>query len=293
MLGCNGRGIVLATLWGRELARHAAGVAAREFVLPPSVPKRLWLHPVARPLVTGLIKYYALRDAIEDRRLEKTWPASHEGLRPAGRSAGHARLVLGGDGRARPGGSRVRRQRDGGDGRDRRGLYRALGGAASCRARPPGTAARRTTSRVWGASGRNNGQVVAALKHEPHEIEERFGKERGAALIRAIGGGPDLVLGLIARYAHRVRGAALGHPDGGAFGREPRRPEAAGRDLERARRAAAAAVARRDGGGERHRLLSRRLSRSARQRHQSAGLCARAGARRDRVGRRDPAEGGG
>ena len=35
----------------------------------------------------------------------------------------------------------------------------------------------------WGASGRNNGQVVAALKHEPHEVEERFGKERGAALI--------------------------------------------------------------------------------------------------------------
>jgi glycine/D-amino acid oxidase-like deaminating enzyme len=52
----------------------------------------------------------------------------------------------------------------------------------------------------WGASGRNNGQVVAALKHEPHEIEQRFGKERGAALIRAIGEGPDLVLGLIRRY---------------------------------------------------------------------------------------------
>jgi glycine/D-amino acid oxidase-like deaminating enzyme len=52
----------------------------------------------------------------------------------------------------------------------------------------------------WGASGRNNGQVVAALKHEPHEIEQRFGQERGAALIRAIGYGPDLVLGLIARY---------------------------------------------------------------------------------------------
>jgi len=46
------------------------------FVLPPSTPKRLWLHPVARPLVSGLIKYYALRDAIEDRRLERTRPAS-------------------------------------------------------------------------------------------------------------------------------------------------------------------------------------------------------------------------
>src|SRR5262249_55625947 len=53
----------------------------------------------------------------------------------------------------------------------------------------------------WGASGRNNGQVVAALKHEPHEIEARFGAERGARLIRAIGEGPDLVLGLVQRYA--------------------------------------------------------------------------------------------
>lgn len=52
----------------------------------------------------------------------------------------------------------------------------------------------------WGASGRNNGQVVAALKHEPHEIEERFGKERGGELIRTIGEGPDLVFGLIERY---------------------------------------------------------------------------------------------
>ncbi|MCC7426306.1 MAG: FAD-binding oxidoreductase [Alphaproteobacteria bacterium] len=52
----------------------------------------------------------------------------------------------------------------------------------------------------WGASGRNNGQVVAALKHEPHEIEARFGKERGSELIRVVGGGPDLVFGLIERY---------------------------------------------------------------------------------------------
>jgi glycine/D-amino acid oxidase-like deaminating enzyme len=58
----------------------------------------------------------------------------------------------------------------------------------------------------WGASGRNNGQVVAALKHEPHEIEQRFGQERGSALIRAIGDGPDLVLGLIAH--HRIECAA-------------------------------------------------------------------------------------
>ena len=71
MLGCNGRGIVLGTLWGRELARHAAGAPAGELVLPPSPPRRLWFHPVARPLVSTLIRWYALRDALETRRLER------------------------------------------------------------------------------------------------------------------------------------------------------------------------------------------------------------------------------
>lgn len=52
----------------------------------------------------------------------------------------------------------------------------------------------------WGASGRNNGQVVAALKHEPHEVEATFGVDRGGRLIEAIGGGPDLVFGIIDRY---------------------------------------------------------------------------------------------
>lgn len=52
----------------------------------------------------------------------------------------------------------------------------------------------------WGASGRNNGQVVAALKHEPHEIEQRFGQERGSRLIQAIGNAPQLVFDLIEKY---------------------------------------------------------------------------------------------
>ncbi len=52
----------------------------------------------------------------------------------------------------------------------------------------------------WGASGRNNGQVVAALKHEPHEIEKAFGEERGRQLIDAIGNAPNMVFGLIEKY---------------------------------------------------------------------------------------------
>ena len=76
MLGCNGRGVALATIYGRELARHANGAPTSDFVLPKSPANRVWLYPVARPLVTALIKYYALRDAIEVRRLERSRPAA-------------------------------------------------------------------------------------------------------------------------------------------------------------------------------------------------------------------------
>jgi glycine/D-amino acid oxidase-like deaminating enzyme len=76
MLGCNGRGVALATIYGRELARHANGAPTSDFVLPKSPAKRIWLYPVARPLVSALIKYYALRDAIEVRHLERSRTAA-------------------------------------------------------------------------------------------------------------------------------------------------------------------------------------------------------------------------
>jgi glycine/D-amino acid oxidase-like deaminating enzyme len=72
MLGCNGRGVALGTIYGRELARHAAGAPASDFVLPKSPPRRIFLHGLVRALVPALIKYSALRDAIEIRRLERS-----------------------------------------------------------------------------------------------------------------------------------------------------------------------------------------------------------------------------
>lgn len=74
MIGCNGRGVALATIYGRELARHALGAPESDFVLPPTPAKRMRLFPVARPLVTALINWYALRDGIEVRRLLKSRP---------------------------------------------------------------------------------------------------------------------------------------------------------------------------------------------------------------------------
>jgi len=76
MLGCNGRGVALATIYGRELARYARGTPAADFVLPPDAPRRIFAHGLVEPFVSGLIRYYALRDAAEIRRLERDNPAS-------------------------------------------------------------------------------------------------------------------------------------------------------------------------------------------------------------------------
>lgn len=54
----------------------------------------------------------------------------------------------------------------------------------------------------WGASGRNGGQVNPSLKHDPDEVEQMLGPERGARLNQAIHESADLVFGLIER--HRI-----------------------------------------------------------------------------------------
>ena len=52
----------------------------------------------------------------------------------------------------------------------------------------------------WGASGRNGGQVIPGLKYDPPEILEKYGPDRGAALVDFIGGAPSLVFDLIAKH---------------------------------------------------------------------------------------------
>ena len=52
----------------------------------------------------------------------------------------------------------------------------------------------------WGASGRNGGQVIPGLKHDPDWIERRFGAEVGGRMIRLSGGAADLVFDLIDRH---------------------------------------------------------------------------------------------
>jgi len=52
-----------------------------------------------------------------------------------------------------------------------------------------------------GASGRNGGQVIPGLKHDPDDLVARYGRERGEALVRLSGGAADRVFALIAKYS--------------------------------------------------------------------------------------------
>ncbi|MGE0749732.1 MAG: NAD(P)/FAD-dependent oxidoreductase [Variibacter sp.] len=70
-LGFSGRGIALATLFGRELARHALGTPESDLVLPFMPPEPIRVKPFSRPLVGGLINLYRVLDGIDDRRLQR------------------------------------------------------------------------------------------------------------------------------------------------------------------------------------------------------------------------------
>jgi glycine/D-amino acid oxidase-like deaminating enzyme len=60
----------------------------------------------------------------------------------------------------------------------------------------------------WGASGRNGGQVIPGLKYDPDELVQRYGAEKGEALISLAGAAADIVFDLINKYdirCHPVR----------------------------------------------------------------------------------------
>jgi glycine/D-amino acid oxidase-like deaminating enzyme len=52
----------------------------------------------------------------------------------------------------------------------------------------------------WGASGRNGGQVIAGVKHDPEVLLALFGASVGERMVETVGAAPDAVFGLIARH---------------------------------------------------------------------------------------------
>lgn len=78
-LGCNGRGVAIATTLGRELARYMRGTPAADLVMPFAPVKKIAVHAIHPPLVKALIAYYKIRDALEIRR----WHLGRAARRPA------------------------------------------------------------------------------------------------------------------------------------------------------------------------------------------------------------------
>lgn len=72
----------------------------------------------------------------------------------------------------------------------------------------------------WGASGRNGGQVITGLKHNPDDLVETFGETMGGRIIEAMGAGADLVFSLIDQYKIDCHAAPSGWIQG-AHGRKP------------------------------------------------------------------------
>ena len=52
----------------------------------------------------------------------------------------------------------------------------------------------------WGASGRNGGQVIPGLKHEPEALAQRFGPEVGGRMTDISGSAADLLFALVGRF---------------------------------------------------------------------------------------------
>ncbi len=68
---CSGRGIVHATMMGRDLAGRIAGVPADELVFPVTTlaPRRMTRY--ARVPIGALLVYYRMQDALDDLRFHK------------------------------------------------------------------------------------------------------------------------------------------------------------------------------------------------------------------------------
>jgi glycine/D-amino acid oxidase-like deaminating enzyme len=52
----------------------------------------------------------------------------------------------------------------------------------------------------WGASGRNGGQIIAGMKHDPDTLVSTFGTRLGGAMIETMGGSAALTRALIETY---------------------------------------------------------------------------------------------
>lgn len=81
-LGCNGRGVALATLLGRDLAKRVLGQPVEDTMIPFSPLRGIRAYALHRPLVRTLVSYYRFRDSIDEALRPRPEPSDSGALLP-------------------------------------------------------------------------------------------------------------------------------------------------------------------------------------------------------------------
>lgn len=68
-IACNGRGVAMGPIMGRELARYVGGTPERDLLVPFSQPVPMRAYAIHKPLGAAMVRYYAWRDQRELDRL--------------------------------------------------------------------------------------------------------------------------------------------------------------------------------------------------------------------------------
>lgn len=68
-IACNGRGVAMGPIMGRELARYVGGTAERDLLVPLSQPMPHKGYALHQPIGQAMIRYYAWRDRREMQRM--------------------------------------------------------------------------------------------------------------------------------------------------------------------------------------------------------------------------------
>jgi glycine/D-amino acid oxidase-like deaminating enzyme len=68
-IACNGRGVAMGPMMGRELARYLGGTPERDLLVPLTQPKPIRGYAVRKPVGAALVRYYGWLDRREVRQM--------------------------------------------------------------------------------------------------------------------------------------------------------------------------------------------------------------------------------
>lgn len=68
-IACNGRGVAMGPIIGREVARYVGGTPERDLLVPLSTPEPIRYHALHQSVGSAMVRYYAWQDNRELKRL--------------------------------------------------------------------------------------------------------------------------------------------------------------------------------------------------------------------------------